>query len=114
MRAYPSLLRDILFGKFLQSKGVRVIHNEILDSRAEIDLLIVGNNGNWGVHLFTNTKRANGHRNAKNYRYQLKFDNVREVDLTIDLSKCNKVNNLGLYEDREFEMLKDYVRSKQF
>ena len=110
MRAYPSLLRDILFGKYLQSKGVKVIHNEILDSSAEIDLMVMGNNGNWGVHLFTNTRRANNHRNAKNYRYQLKFNNVNEIDLEIELSECNKVNNLGLYEDREFEKLKKIVK----
>lgn len=111
MRAYPSLLRDILFGKYLQSKGMDVIYNVTLDSKAEIDLMVIVDGENYGIHLFTNTARANAHRRDKDGRYQLKFDNVTHIDMGIDLFKCTKVNNLGLYEGNEYNKLLSLINN---
>lgn len=113
-RAYPSLVRDLVFGKFLQSrlpKGYKVISNEDLDTKAEIDLLIVGSKRNIGIHLYVDTKRSREFRNQKNYRQRIDFENVTHVDLPIDLSNCDTINNLKLYGEKQYKELIDIVKN---
>ena len=107
-RAYPSLIRDLVFGKYLQEKlpkGYKVISNENLDTKAEIDLLIIGKKKNIGIHLYVDTKRSRDYRLQKNYRQRIDFENVVHVDLPINLSDCLTINNLKLYGENQYKEL---------
>lgn len=112
-RAYPSLIRDFVFGKYLQEKLPKtcdIIWNPILDTKCEIDIMICGKNGNWGIHLYTNTFRGNLYRYKKNYRKHIEFNNVTHIDLPINLDDCLSINNLKLYTDKQLNDLIKIVR----
>ena len=57
-RTYPSLIRDLHFSKVLSEKfsDYLVIYNTNLDVIEGIDLLVIANNKNIAINLYTNTK----------------------------------------------------------
>lgn len=111
-RCYPSLIRDIMFAYYIKSKGIDVIYNETLDTIENIDLLIVGKKANWGVHLYTNTKRGKQFRSMKDNRHLDDFSNVIDIDLTIDLGRHDRDNhgNLKLYDEQDYNKLKEIIK----
>lgn len=112
MRSYTSLIRDLTFALFLKErKGLKTIFNEDLDRNGNIDVMIVGKRGNWGLHLFTKTKRAEKFRKKKNNRHDYTFSNVTDIDLEIDLSKDGeKHGNIYLYGEKCYENLLEIVK----
>ena len=107
-RAYPSLVRDVMFALFLKEKfkeeNVDVIYNDELDRYEGIDIMICGKR-NWGVHLFTDTRRANEYRARKNNRHGDDFYNVIDIDLVKDLHSKNKYGNIVLYGEEDYKNL---------
>lgn len=107
-RAYPSLVRDIMFALFLrdklEDKGIDVIYNEKLDKDEAIDIMLCGKR-NWGIHLFTKTRRAETFRAVKNNRHPDDFYNVNDIDLELNLNSNNKFGNIILYGEDDYNKL---------
>ena len=114
LRAYPSLVRDIMFALFLKEKlhnhKIIVIYNEELDRYEGIDIMICGKN-NWGVHLFTKTKRGEEYRKKKNNRHKDDFTNVIDIDLEVDLDSKNTYGNIILYGEKDYNNLIEICRN---
>lgn len=115
IRAYPSLIRDVMFAYFIKDKlkgtDKDVVYNENLDRYDNIDIMICGKH-NWGIHLFTNTKRANNFRKKKDGRHEDVFSNVREIDLVLDLSRERKsYGNVFLYDEIDFQHLLELCKN---
>ena len=88
-----------------------VVYNENLDRYDNIDIMICGKH-NWGIHLFTNTKRANNFRKKKDGRHEDVFSNVREIDLVLDLSRERKsYGNVFLYDEIDFQHLLELCKN---
>jgi hypothetical protein len=101
-RAYPSLVRDIHFSKYLQSnlEGVKVIYNEILDIEHGIDLLLINNKNIFALNLFVNLNRSLFARQKKHYRHT-KFGNVIYKDVEINLRGSDVCGQFYLYGRNE-------------
>lgn len=115
IRAYASLIRELMFAFFikdkLKDKNIDVIYNEKLDSVAHIDIMICGKY-NWGIHLYTNTRRGKYFRKKKNDREGIFFTNVKELDLELDLSRERKsYGNIFLYDEIDFQHLLELCRN---
>lgn len=109
IRAYPSLIRDIMFAYFIKDKfkgtNADVLYNDRLDRYDNIDIMICGKY-NWGIHLFTKTRRANDFRKKKDERHEDVFSNVREIDLVLDMARDRRTyGNIFLYDEIDFQNL---------
>jgi hypothetical protein len=104
-RAYPSYVRDLHFVQLLKSKFKKstVIYSIKLDVEYGIDILIINNNVNYGVNLFTSTERGNDARGWKTNRH-LKLDDVIYIDLPIVMGVAN-FGDFFLYHENEVQML---------
>ena len=115
-RAYPSLIRDIMFALFLKEKfkdkNVEVIYNAKLDKYEGIDIMICGKH-NWGIHLFTKTKRGVEFRARKDNRHADDFYNVIDIDLEISLDSKNKFGNVILYGEKDYQNLIEKVKKEK-
>lgn len=103
-RAYPSLIRDIHFNKYIEERlGTRcqIIYNTRLDVEEGIDLMIVTEKNNYGVCFFADTLRAHKGREAKEHRHT-PFENVKYVEMPMELNGSVKVGNFFLYGDKEY------------
>ena len=115
IRAYPSLIRDIMFAYFIKKKfegtTADVVYNDRLDRFDNIDIMICGKY-NWGIHLFTKTRRANEFRKKKDDRHEDVFSNVREIDLVLDMARDRRTyGNIFLYDDIDFQNLIDLCKN---
>ena len=103
-RTYPSLVRDIYFNKYIDERigtKCKVIYNTKLDIEEGIDLMIVTNRNNYGVCFYTKTKRAYKGRIAKESRHT-SFDNVKYVEMPLELKERVKVGDFFLYGEKEY------------
>lgn len=109
-RAYPSLVRDIHFNKYVQEKivGYKVSYNRILDVVEGIDLMISDRVENWGVCLYTDTPRAYKGRSAKEDRHR-HFDNVNYIELPVTFGSGFNVGYFYLYGNKEYKRLMELL-----
>lgn len=106
-RAYPSLVRDICFNKYIDERigtKCQVVYNTKLDIEEGVDLMIVTNRNNYGICFFTKTKRAEQGRKAKENRHTL-FDNVRYVEMPLKFKGKGKKDAIFLYGEKEYAEL---------
>ena len=110
-RLYPSLIRDIHFSLFLNTKQPfqNVIYNRKLDMALGIDVMLRYKDEFYGINLYTKTKIAVNVRTAKKKRHK-EFDNVKYIELPLDLNKCSKIGNFFVYGEREFNELLSLIR----
>jgi hypothetical protein len=107
-RTYPSLIRDIHFSLYLRekSKNSKVIYNTDLDYKIGIDIVVEYNKMLYGIHLFTNTERANSYREIKYGRHN-EIDNIIPVNIPVNLTEENKFNDFYLYGEKELDIIKE-------
>lgn len=103
-RAYPSLVRDIHFNKFIEEQiGSKclVLYNNRLDVEEGIDLMITTTKNNYGISFFTKTKNAFVGRKLKENRH-IPFENVKYIDMPMDFEGSVKAGDFFLYGDKEY------------
>ena len=104
-KSFPSFIRDLHFCLLLKSKtNLNVTYNKTLDIEYGIDILINHNNLNFGVKLYTDTKNGNFYRKQKDKRH-LSYNNIINIDLSLDLKKCKTCGDIYLYSQNEIELL---------
>ena len=101
-RTYPSLIRDLHFSKLLSEKtnNYKIIYNTNLDVKEGIDLLVIANEINIAVNLYTKTKRAFIGRSKKENRHNL-YENITYLELPVEFNGSVKVGDFFLYGNRE-------------
>lgn len=103
-RAYPSLVRDIHFNKYIEEQlgtKCQIIYNTRLDIEEGIDLMIITKKNNYGVCFFTNTRRAYVGRKAKEHRHT-PFDNVKYVEMPMEFKGSVEAGDFFLYGEKEY------------
>ncbi len=111
-RAYPSLVRDIHFSKYLEEQslnGAKIIYNTILDVEYGIDIIVHFKNQLYALNLFTKTKRAFMGREKKSHRH-IDINNVIYIDLPLELQNKNKVGDFYLFKEKQFSELKSIFK----
>lgn len=105
-RAYPSLVRDIHFVHYVKEnmRDSRVIYNRTLDVEEGIDFMIVKNDKNYAVNLFTSTARAIQARAKKENRHK-KYDNVIYIELPVNFMGSYSCGKFFLYKEQEYNNL---------
>ena len=114
-RAYPSLVRDVVFNKYVEQHltDFNVKYNIKLDVEEGIDMLLEDSNGHcWGVCLFTDTKRGYLGRTKKEHRHIL-FENVNYVEMPVAFKGSLKWGDFFLYEKKELNELKNILAHEQ-
>lgn len=106
-RAYPSLVRDLHFGKILSRHKDfdDVFYNTHIDVDCGIDLILIKNGIKLGLILFTNTKNSLKARIRK--RLKAKKVNIKTIELPIDFKESLKCGQFFLYSHREIKVVKD-------
>lgn len=106
-RTYPSLVRDIHFGKIVSQNLIEcnVLYNEKLDLEEGIDLLVSKDSEFWGINLFTETYRARVGREKKKNRH-VNFENVRYIDIPVDFKGSTVCGDFYLYGEKESNKIK--------
>jgi hypothetical protein len=101
-RTYPSLIRDLHFSKLLseQTNNYKIVYNTNLDVKEGIDLLVIVNNINIAVNLYTKTKRAFIGRNKKENRH-IMYDNITYIELPVEFNGSIEIGDFFLYGNRE-------------
>ncbi|NMH87400.1 TaqI family restriction endonuclease [Flavivirga algicola] len=111
-RAYPSLVRDIHFSKYLEEhviNGAKIIYNKVLDVEHGIDIIIDFKNQLYALNLFTKTKRAFLGREKKSHRH-IHIDNIVPIDLPLKLQEENKVGDFYLFKEKQLHELKSILK----
>lgn len=105
-RTYPSLVRDIHFAKYLSEHFTNstIIYNQKLDIEEGIDLMVINNNKNYAINLFTETTRAYQGRQKKTFRHT-DFSNVTYIEVPVDFKGSVECGNFFLYGEREKEQI---------
>ena len=106
-RAYPSLVRDIHFNKYVEEqlgRKCQIIYNPNLDIEEGIDLMVITKKNNYGICFFTNTRRAFTGRKAKEHRHTL-FDNVKYVEMPMEFKGSVEAGDFFLYGEKEYNEL---------
>lgn len=113
-RTYPSLVRDLHFGAYInqQWKEVKVIYNRKLDVEMGIDLLLVHPKKMIAVLLFVQTVRSLVGTKKKQLRHW-RFSNVEYIELPIRLNDCYKSGDFFLYREKQLLQLKALVNLKK-
>ena len=103
-------MRDIHFAKLLIENELqyKVIYNTNLDVNKGIDILIIYNNKNYGVNLYTKTKRAFDGRLKKEKRHAL-YENIVYIELPVEFDAYKKTGDFYLYSKKEIIQLKKYL-----
>jgi hypothetical protein len=109
-RTYPSLIRDLHFSKLLSetTENYEIIYNTNLDVKEGIDLLVIANNINIAVNLYTKTKRAFVGRSKKENRHNL-YDNITYIELPVEFNGSVKIGDFFLYGNREIIELESEI-----
>lgn len=112
-QTYPSLVRDLHFCLFLKEKSNfdNILYNIDLDFKHGIDILIKKENKNFGVNLYTSTRRGMEFREKKSKRHTY-FDDVSNIELPVDFHGSRICGNFFLYGDREMNLLSKIIDSK--
>lgn len=108
-RAYPSLVRDLHFGKVLTS-CFEVFYNEVMDTQYGVDLVIKDNNTLYGLNLYTATKNSLYNRKLKEYRPKRPV-NFKCLELPLHFDGSLKLGSFFLYSEREIEQIKNFIAS---
>ncbi|MBT5531263.1 MAG: TaqI family restriction endonuclease [Cytophagia bacterium] len=110
-RTYPSLIRDLHFSKVLSEKfsDYLVIYNTNLDVIEGIDLLVIANNKNIAINLYTNTKRAFTGRTKKENRH-IQYDNICYIELPVAFKGSVEKGDFFLYGNREIVQLEEKIK----
>lgn len=105
-RTYPSLVRDIHFAKYLSEKFTysSIIYNQFLDIKEGIDLMIINNDKNYAINLFTETNRAQQSRQKKTFRHT-DYSNVKYIEIPVAFNGSVKCGDFFLYGEREKETI---------
>lgn len=114
-RAYPSLVREFLC--ILQTKEIfsnyKVIYNIGLDVKEGIDILMINNNINYGVNLYTNTENSLDSKSKKMYRHTI-YDNINYIDLPFDMKNISlQIGDFYLYSEYDMNNLKALINNHQ-
>jgi hypothetical protein len=96
-RLYPSLIRDLHFTLLLKAElpNAKVIFNQTLDIKHDIDVLIEYKGKYYGLILFINTKNATSWREVKDDRHVV-FENVEYIEIQKE-KHTNKCGDFWLY-----------------
>lgn len=91
-KSYASIIRDIHLTYYLKSrmKVGKIIFHRYLDSRNQIDILIV-NNGFYGLKLYTKTEAGEANAEDKKTRNIIPFSNVNYIPVTIDVFNKDEI-----------------------
>lgn len=110
-RTYPSLVRDIHFGKYLQSKLIndKVIYDVVLDINEGIDLMIISNDKYYAINLYTETSRSLQGRKKKTFRHK-QYSNVEYIELPVAFKGSVVVGDFYMYGEREFNQIKTFCK----
>jgi hypothetical protein len=102
-RTYPSLVRDLHFMHYVKENinESKVIYNRKLDINEGIDLLIVRDNLNYGINLFTATSRSFEGRSKKENRHK-KYDNINYINLPVHFKGSYVCGKFFLYKEDEY------------
>lgn len=114
-RAYPSLMRDYHFNKFISEHlpgKFKAIYNTRLDVEEGIDLLIVSPNANYGICFYTNTNRGNDGRKWKENRH-VKYDNISYIEFALNMNSAEHVGEFLLYGESNYRELLQLLTSKE-
>ncbi len=105
-RAYPSLVRDLHFMHYVKENltQTKVIYNRKLDVNEGIDLLIVRNDLNYAINLFTATSRSFQGREKKEKRHKV-YDNIKYINLPVDFRGSYVCGKFFLYKEDEYGKL---------
>jgi hypothetical protein len=110
-RAYPSLIRDLHFAKYLcraaKNKSI-VYYNPRIDVEYGIDLLLIKGNDNYGINLYTQTNRSLQGRRKKSNRHPV-YNNVINIELPVRLGGADKCGKFFIYGKKELEDLKKHI-----
>ena len=112
-QTYPSLVRDLHFCLYLKEKGnfENVLYNMDLDFQHGIDILVKKENKNFGVNLYTCTRRGMEFREKKGKRHT-KFSDVINIELPVDFRGSRICGNFFLYGEREMKMLNKVIEKE--
>ncbi|TGV00680.1 TaqI family restriction endonuclease [Flavivirga rizhaonensis] len=110
-RTYPSLIRDLHFSKLISENATdyKVIYNTNLDVKEGIDLLVIVNNKNIAINLYTKTKRAVIGRIKKESRH-IPYDNITYIELPVEFNGSNEIGDFFLYGNREIAQLEEKIK----
>lgn len=113
-RTYPSLVRDLHFSFYLKEKLTKylIIYSRKLDVEEGIDIIVATNKNFYAINLFTETKRANLGRYLKTNRHSL-FENIKYIDVPIQLSKSYKVGDFYLYGESEMQYIDKFITERE-
>ena len=111
-RAYPSLVRDVYFNKYVSEHllDYTVLYNTTLDIEEGIDLLIADGDDYWGICMFTETKRAYQGRKAKEKRHT-PFSNVRYIELPVEFRGSMRIGDFFFYGKKEFDRMASMLKA---
>ncbi len=109
-RAYPSLVRDIFFNKYVKENliSAKVVYNGDLDVSEGIDLMVSIDNLHCGINLYTDTKRSHEGRMKKKSRHDC-FENVIYVDFPVNFNGSLRCGDFFLYGHQEYIDLVDLL-----
>lgn len=110
-RAYPSLIRDVIFNKYVKENivGYSALYSLDLDINEGIDLMLSNQQNNYAVNLYTATKRAYTGREMKQFRH-VPFENVTYVEFPVIFENSHKVGDFFLYGEKEYNDLIERIR----
>lgn len=112
-RNYPSLVRDVHFGKYLTEHGFTVTYNQELDMKQGVDLMITNNNKHYGLCLFTDTPDGRKQRDKKLAKRMNNepFDNVTYIELPISFTNSDvfTCGDFFLYSEVDFERIEGII-----
>ena len=105
-RTYPSLIRDVIFNKYVQENivGYTTTYSLELDINEGIDLMLSKTQKHFAINLYTDTKRAYTGRAKKKFRHTL-FDNVTYIEFPVVFENSHKVGDFFLYGEKEYNNL---------
>ena len=106
-KSYPSFIRDLHFSLLCKENCnhfSKIIYNRKLDVEYGIDILIVYQNLNFAVKLYTSTDNGFKFRQKKDNRH-LRIDDVTSVELPINLNSCKSFGDIYLYSKKEMELM---------
>jgi len=112
-QTYPSLVRDLHFCLFLKenSNFESVLYNMDLDFQHGIDILVKKENKNFGINLYTCTRRGMEFREKKGKRHT-KFTDVINIELPVDFRGSRICGNFFLYGEREMNFLSKIIEKE--
>ena len=109
-RTYPSLVRDLHFGKLLTETNVfkYVWYNTSLDQHCGIDLVVNYKDQDYAVNLYTDTARARESRLKKANRHEPLT--IPSIEFPLTMNDTKKVGDYFLYTTQDAYALYEKVK----